>query len=238
MTKNQIITRLEYLRGQIRAEKISYAEIEELKSLAKHIDAFDVELLQWADVPEKTQTMTKAQMIKFITGFEKYPTMNSWNHSNGYSYNVKIHNLPLTKDEREAAYTMLNTDEFYENINEVVDEWGNEMKKYGTHSNPVDKRDVKEEEPNFTAGFNGRSSGHLVLYRWNGHNYAGSGWSYDEDEFKEMSIDEVKYIYDILKEFEALYNQLIGCVKSLVRDYKVEDETYTIEKTRKVLVDR
>jgi hypothetical protein len=45
--------RLEYLRQQIRNENISYGEISELQSLASHIDSSDVELLEWAGVPEK-----------------------------------------------------------------------------------------------------------------------------------------------------------------------------------------
>ncbi len=45
--------RLEYLRGEIEAERISYGEIAELQSLAEHIDPSDVVLLQWAGVPEK-----------------------------------------------------------------------------------------------------------------------------------------------------------------------------------------
>lgn len=44
--------RLEYLRGEIRAERNSYGEIAELQSLAAHIDRDDVELLEWAGVPE------------------------------------------------------------------------------------------------------------------------------------------------------------------------------------------
>ncbi len=44
--------RLEYLRGQIRAECISYGEIAELEGLARDIDPGDVELLEWAGVPE------------------------------------------------------------------------------------------------------------------------------------------------------------------------------------------
>lgn len=45
--------RLEYLRGEIRAERISYSELAELQSLASHIQPGDVELLEWAGVPEK-----------------------------------------------------------------------------------------------------------------------------------------------------------------------------------------
>lgn len=43
---------LEYLRGELRAERISYGELHELQSLAQHIDAGDVELLEAAGVPE------------------------------------------------------------------------------------------------------------------------------------------------------------------------------------------
>lgn len=51
-----IADRLEYLRGEIHAERISYGEIAELQSLAEHIDPSDVELLEWAGVPEFPET--------------------------------------------------------------------------------------------------------------------------------------------------------------------------------------
>lgn len=44
--------RLEYLRGEIRAERISYAELAELQGLAAFIPEGDVELLAWAGVEE------------------------------------------------------------------------------------------------------------------------------------------------------------------------------------------
>lgn len=47
-----ILARLEYLRGELRAERISYGEILELQSLKAHIEAGDVELLEAAGVPE------------------------------------------------------------------------------------------------------------------------------------------------------------------------------------------
>jgi hypothetical protein len=45
--------RLEYLRGEILAERISYGEIAELYALAEYIAPDDTLLLEWADVPEK-----------------------------------------------------------------------------------------------------------------------------------------------------------------------------------------
>ena len=48
----EIQERLEYLRGEIRAEQISYSELSELQDLVPYIDPGDVELLEWAGVPE------------------------------------------------------------------------------------------------------------------------------------------------------------------------------------------
>ena len=52
MTTKQIKNRLEYLRGEIEAERISYGEIVELVGLAKYIEPGDNLLLEWAGVPE------------------------------------------------------------------------------------------------------------------------------------------------------------------------------------------
>ena len=44
--------RLEELRAELRAERMSYGELAELQSLAEHIEPGDVELLEAAGVPE------------------------------------------------------------------------------------------------------------------------------------------------------------------------------------------
>jgi hypothetical protein len=51
----KIEARLEELRVEIKAERISMGEIIELQSLAKFIDSDDVELLQWAGVEENVK---------------------------------------------------------------------------------------------------------------------------------------------------------------------------------------
>lgn len=48
----KIEARLEELRIEIQAERISYGEIAELEELTCFIDPNDVELLQWANVEE------------------------------------------------------------------------------------------------------------------------------------------------------------------------------------------
>lgn len=44
--------RLEEIRAAIRAENVSYGELAELQDMAGQIDSGDVELLEWAGVPE------------------------------------------------------------------------------------------------------------------------------------------------------------------------------------------
>jgi len=52
---NQTIKqRLEYLRGEIEAERISYGEIAELQDLKEYIEPGDVVLAEWAGVPEES----------------------------------------------------------------------------------------------------------------------------------------------------------------------------------------
>ena len=52
MTTETIQQRLEYLRGELRAERISYGELAELQSLADYIKPDDVELLEAAGIQE------------------------------------------------------------------------------------------------------------------------------------------------------------------------------------------
>lgn len=52
MTKEEIKNKLEYLRGELRAERLSYGEIVELQNLAQYIDPSDTELREAAGIPE------------------------------------------------------------------------------------------------------------------------------------------------------------------------------------------
>ena len=58
--------RLEYFRGEIRAQRISYGDLAELQGLAEHIDPSDVELLEWAGVPEQVgeREVTDAEYVR------------------------------------------------------------------------------------------------------------------------------------------------------------------------------
>jgi len=62
----QIKQRLEYLRGELRAERLSYDELAELQSLASYIAPDDVELLEAAGIPEFSET-TRMKLILDVT---------------------------------------------------------------------------------------------------------------------------------------------------------------------------
>lgn len=59
MAKTAVQKRLDYLRGEIEAERISYGEIAELQGLADQIDPSDTVLLEWAGVPEFPEDSTE-----------------------------------------------------------------------------------------------------------------------------------------------------------------------------------
>tara|TARA_R110000851_G_scaffold4416_4_gene17968 strand:+ start:1560 stop:1724 length:165 start_codon:yes stop_codon:yes gene_type:complete len=49
----EVKERLEYLREELREQRISYGELAELQSLVEYIDSSDVELLEAAGVSEE-----------------------------------------------------------------------------------------------------------------------------------------------------------------------------------------
>lgn len=91
--QDAIREQLEYLRGEIRAERISYSGISDLQGLAQHIDPSDVELLEWAGVPEFPPTCD-------LCGKQDGPGEPDWNGETGNHVTC----------EREAAYAKSVTD--------------------------------------------------------------------------------------------------------------------------------
>lgn len=70
-TKN----RLEYLRRELRAERISYGELAELQGLRDEIDPGDVELLEAAGAPEFEEERERLSFDGFgINGQDEYRT--------------------------------------------------------------------------------------------------------------------------------------------------------------------
>lgn len=67
MNQTETNKRLEYLRGELRAERISWGELAELQSLADRIDPGDAELLEAAGVPEHGENSYYVEILVAVT---------------------------------------------------------------------------------------------------------------------------------------------------------------------------
>ena len=95
MTDQATKDRLEYLRGEIEAERISYGDLVELQNLSDHIEPGDVQLLQWAGVPEEQAKQVPAPRYRFGS---------TWTEDSGAR---GVHVWDTTKEQRESLLCSL-----------------------------------------------------------------------------------------------------------------------------------
>lgn len=94
----------------------------------------------------KVDMRSRKAMTNFLLNHFRYDTMNSWNRRTSYANNMKIHYLDVSMEIQDKLFDMLDTEcfELELNRNRLVREF--------------------EDETGYTAGWNGRSSGYLVMY--------------------------------------------------------------------------
>ena len=95
---------------------------------------------------QKVNLRSKKAMISFLSNHFRYDTMNSFNCSTSYANNVKINRLDLPREIMDKAYEMLGMEEVSDAYDWIIQEFC-EKHKY-----------------EWQIGFNGRSSGYVVLY--------------------------------------------------------------------------
>jgi hypothetical protein len=101
MEKAEAKKRLEYLRGELQAQRISLEELHELQGLSKHIEPGDVELLEAAGVPEnKPDTKKLAEELLETVRRGVEGQCNAWDALN------KIENT-LGIDAKENTFSDL-----------------------------------------------------------------------------------------------------------------------------------
>lgn len=118
--------------------------------------------------------MKKVKPLKRI----RYWTMNSWNKNSSLAYNMKVYNLTEDSKIREKLYELLDEEEkgfdlFY-TINTLIE-------------NFADSNNYE-----WQAGFNGRSSGYLVLYRGGVDEVSGRIYTSARDIKEDEVPSEVK----------------------------------------------
>ena len=155
------------------------------------------------------------QMFNFLKDHYTYYTMNSWNGNSSIANNVKIYNLNLSGNCWNAL-TFLQNDDYF-TINMMIEDW-------------------KAEHKGYSVGFNGRSSGYLVLYNNdNNRTVLPDEVAYNDDYegYKEMcreyfgSVKDARYklveAVKLVQDFDKLCDQLRDYVNELsVKDFAEE----------------
>ena len=103
----------------------------------------------------KNEKMNDQEKFDYVKKHYRYNTMSSWNRVTSFANNVKIHNIGFTKEQQDKYYTIfcnpnfseIDAQSLYDNIDELIYKF------------------QEEYTFNFSIGFNGSSSGYLVLYK-------------------------------------------------------------------------
>lgn len=169
---------------------------------------------------EKEIPFERNKMIDFLSHHSRYYTMNSWNGLTSYANNVKLYNLGLPDELKDKAYDFIYAEciEYNNDVSNLIADF---------HS-----------RTGYTAGFNGRSAGYIVLYNTSGqHNENISYKSVDaEDDFEDWSDNELKSRVQLITEFDKLCDLIRSTLVYYLREYEVIDEEYTVVKTKAIAV--
>jgi len=176
----------------------------------------------------KVDTRSRKAMAKFLSEHFRYYTMNSWNCSTSWANNVKIYNLGLSKEITDKLYDMLDIEYYGSDLQFCIDDLIRDF----------------ETKTGYSAGFNGRSDGYLVMYDTecvNGKRQVYPGRSVDDytlDEYMdkdEFDMQDLRDKVKLVQAFDELCNQIIEKCIYFAENYEVVEEEYTVTMTRKVL---
>lgn len=201
-------------------------------------------------------------MTEFLQDHFRYNTANSWNRSTSYANNIKIHNLGLSKDIADRLWNMLECEEIYERFRERMEDFGQGhdwrwqagingrsggyLILYQGEAKPSQYRSIcpfcgqknyqsVKETGNDVCGRCGRHGRvdfavpHLSISV-----YPGRSTDMDED-FETWTMDELRDRVTLVQEFDKLTDSIISEAVWFAENFRVEEETYSVPATRKVL---
>lgn len=205
---------------------------------------------------------SRAAMTEYLTNHFRYNTMNSWNCSTSYACNLKVYNLGLEHDLEMRLYDLISLDEFFDPINELCNEFAEEhdyLWQVGFNGRSGGYLVLYQgaREPSGYKSYcsacgqlNCRSTaeGSNVCGRCHQPNrkdfprthmkvvtYPGKSTDMDED-FEDWSMDQLRERVKLVQAFDRLCDAIVQEAIYIAQNYEIEDETYTVEKTRQILV--
>ena len=178
----------------------------------------------------------------------RYNTMNSWNQSTAPAYNLKIYNV-IDKDLQSKAYELMECESFYDDINLLISDFNIKqdyiyqagfngrsggylvLYKGGRKKSEYKSICTSCGQRNFTSiEETGKKCGKC------GEEKRIDKEFYDVFSYPGKSIENQEVPSQVLKDFRQLAIDIVKTVEYMAKNFKIEEEEYTITKTRKVLV--
>jgi len=201
-------------------------------------------------------------MVDFLLKHFRYHTMNGWNQSTSYAANIKIYNLGLTKEIRDKMYDMLDTDGFWDEIRWPLDAFAREYNHrwqigtngrsggylvlYQGYTEPSEHKSYCSTcgQRNFrsvteTGNQCGKCHEHTRVDYKNPPMRIGTypGKSLDmHEDFEDFSMDDLRERVKLVQHFDKVCDEILANAIQVCEDYTVEDETYFVPQTRRILV--
>lgn len=153
-----------------------------------------------------------------------YATMNSWNGEKSLAYNLKIYNV-IRADLRNKAYEMIADEnvacELYDEISGMIDDFTSAC------------------NGRFTAGFNGRSGGYLVLYKSSKIvQHLPDGTTKTRLETYMTGLDEHEVPSNVKKMFRKLAQDIVKHAEWFLGHYDIVEQEIMIPTKIKVLKEK
>lgn len=212
---------------------------------------------------QKVDLRSRSQMIEFLTNHFRYDTMNSWNRSTSWANNLKVYNV-IPNELQDKVHEMMESEDFYFEINELIADYnltnnyalqagfngrsggylvmysgGYETKRIFTFDNSTTNEYGERDYADGYGWMNIEEAKKRGLYNKEVKRvYTQPGLSiddYDEEDYKEMEMDELREIVRKVQEFDKLCDAIVESVISMAENCDVEEETYFVEKKRKLI---
>jgi len=205
---------------------------------------------------------SRKAMVAFLTGHFRYDTMRSWNRSTSYACNLKVTHLGVGSEIVAKLLDLLSISEFYEPLADLCREFGEEygfawqagfngrsggyLVLYQGETSPSGYKSICTNcgQQNFrSVAETGTACGvchqpTLMDYsrtHMKVSTFPGRGTDDDED-FAEWDMYWLRERVKLVQAFDRLADALVAEAIYIARNYRLEEESYTVVQTRQVLI--
>lgn len=171
---------------------------------------------------KSVNTNNREEMIAFLSNHFRYNTMNTWNRMTSYANNVKLNRLNIPKNLIDKAYDFLfaECEEYQFAISDLISEFCHET--------------------GYTAGFNGRNDGYIVLYNTeldrNGKRITILAGIDDYTDFEEWETNELRDRVSLVQRFDKLCDEIRNTFLYYVEQSEITDIEVIRKETKRVAI--